>query len=136
MFVCLPCQDHRERQIHHLKDDEKTAKHIAALANFDDSEQLEMSNIASSSSHPPVITNKPDALQALLTSALENPSQPDDDYHLSFLVLRVPLTTLLHGRVQIPLLPVSTGIYWRLRKPLCWKISLFRNTSRASLRLH
>ena len=84
MFVCLPCQDHRERQIHHLKDHEKTAKHIAALANFDDSEQLEMSNIASSSSHPPVITNKPDALQALLTSALENPSQPDDDYHPVF----------------------------------------------------
>jgi hypothetical protein len=64
MFVCLPCQDNRERQIHHLKDHEKSAKHIRALAEFDDS----------SSSHLPV-NNPADALGALLASATANPSQ-------------------------------------------------------------
>ena len=112
LFVCLPCQDHRERQIHHLKDHEKTAKHIAALANFDNSEQLEMSNVGSSSSHPPVI-NKPDALQALLMSALENPSQhwQDDDYHP--VIPRSQSPPDHSASWQGPNLPVA-GINWDL----------------------
>ena len=93
MFVCLPCQDNRERQIHHLKDHEKTAKHIRALADFDDS----------SSSHLPV-NNQADALGALFASATANPSQ---HHHL------IPPTPPDHSAAW-PAPPSPTGINWNL----------------------
>jgi hypothetical protein len=80
LFVCLLCQDNRERQVHHLKDHEKSAKHLEALADF----QERLSNAAptasgSSVSHPPLISDQVivgDALRALLASATADPSQP------------------------------------------------------------
>jgi hypothetical protein len=111
LFVCLPCQDNRERQIHHLKDHEKTTKHIEALADFE--EQLSNAASGSSSSHPPVISNQAvtdDALRALLASATANPSQPlyHDDHPL------IPPATPDHsGSWQGPHSPV-TGINWNL----------------------
>ena len=113
MFVCLPCQDNRECQLHHLKDHEISAKHIEALADF----QEQLSNAAptasgSSSSHP-LISNQAvadDALRALLALATRNPSQHlyRDGHPL------VPPSPPDHsGSWQGPHSPV-TGINWNL----------------------
>jgi hypothetical protein len=114
LFVCLSCRDNRERQIHHLKDHEKSAVHIEALADFEE----QLSNAAtgsgrslSSRSHP---VNEADALQALLASATANPSQ----YHYDHLLIPPSSSPSDHsGSWQNPLAHSESprpGINWNL----------------------
>ena len=97
MFVCLPCRDNHERQIHHLKHHEKTAKHIEALADFE----------GSSSSHRPVVNNQADALGALLASATANPNPSQYQFSMP------PSPPDHSGSWPVPRSPV-TNINWDL----------------------
>ncbi|KAF8803001.1 hypothetical protein BYT27DRAFT_7110917 [Phlegmacium glaucopus] len=112
LFVCLACQDNRECQLHHLKDHERSGKHIEALADFQEQLSNATPTASGSSGSYPLISNQAvadDALRALLASATGNPSQHlyRDDHPL------VPPSPDHSGSWQGPLSPV-TGINWNL----------------------